>query len=303
MSIKAIKKYVSVVALGLLPILAVSGCTNFSTAFQHGGNPLTQPWNYADAQALPSSDQTFKDALVGEYKALATKEGNTWYDWFDSDFFSRKALLTAKSDNGVDPEDPKLWRFKQADIDRLSAARDDLMAALATGREAKPALAAKAQGRYDCWVEEEEERWQTDEIAKCKGEFEAAMAELKGVMPKPMAKPVMDDRPTLYTVFFDFDSSAVTPIGLQVLQAVVEDWGQTNVGLALVGHADSSGTKAYNQKLSERRAASVAKTLADFGLNEGRAAKSGVGETDLLVPTPDGVREPRNRRVVVSVSK
>lgn len=306
MTIKTIKKYSLFSFMGLA-VVALSGCTNFPIAFQHGGNPLTQPWNYADAQSLSSSDHSFKEALVGEYKALATKEGVTWSDWFDSDFFSRKALLAAKSEAGVDPEDPALWRFKQKDIDRLRAARNELMAALETGRSRFPGLAARAQGRYDCWVEEEEEAWQADEIAKCKGEFEAALSELKGAQATnsapPVAKSKMVDKPSLYTVFFDFDSTVVTPVGTQVLQAVVDDWGTANVTLSLVGHADRAGTTAYNQKLSERRALSVAKTLTGFGLAPERTAKSGLGENDPAVPTADGVREARNRRVVIAVTK
>ena len=275
----------------------LAGCSNFPTALKHGGNPFTQPANYDKALALPSSQATFKDALVAEYQSLATKEGKVWYDWFDSDFFSRKALDTAASEKGLLPEDPAMWRFSKEKIAALQEARNGLLKALETARTTHPVHAARAQGRFDCWIEEEEEKWQTDLIALCKKEYEAALAELKTEM-------VVDPGPqkaTLYTVFFDFDDATVTPIGTQVLQALAEDWGSSNAALNLVGHADRAGSVVYNKRLSERRALSVLKVLDGLGLSSSRMTTSGVGESAPAVSTADGVREPRNRRVVIEV--
>lgn len=294
-----------------LSLVAMSGCTNFPTAFSHGGNPFTQPTNYSKAQALQSGGATFKDALVKEYQDLATKEGVTWYDWFDSDFFARKALQVASSDNGLPPEDPSQWRFSADSITVFGDARTRLLNALETARSSHPVLAAKAQGRFDCWVEEQEEAWQNDEIAKCKGDFDAAMAELMAAMkkPAPVAEPAPAkaapkvEKPKFYTVFFDFDRAEVTPVGTQVLKSLVEDWGMGSDKLVLVGHADRAGAAAYNMKLSSRRAQSVQKVLGDLGLPKKRTQASGVGESTPAVPTADGVREPRNRRVVIAVEK
>jgi OOP family OmpA-OmpF porin len=71
--------------------------------------------------------------------------------------------------------------------------------------------------------------------------------------------------------------------------------------VAIVGHADASGSAAYNLKLSERRAQAALDQLTGRGIKAGQIDSDAVGEGDLLIPTPDGVREPRNRRVTISV--
>ncbi len=64
----------------------------------------------------------------------------------------------------------------------------------------------------------------------------------------------------------------------------------------VIGHTDTSGSAAYNQKLSVRRADAVAGALAQAGVPQNAMTVTGVGQNDLKVPTPDGVREPQNRR-------
>ena len=69
--------------------------------------------------------------------------------------------------------------------------------------------------------------------------------------------------------------------------------------IVATGHADRSGPTAYNQRLSERRAAAVKTALVREGVSEGTIQTAGRGENENLVPTADGVREPRNRRVEI----
>src|SRR5229473_704256 len=71
------------------------------------------------------------------------------------------------------------------------------------------------------------------------------------------------------------------------------------VAVHVTGHADTSGPVRYNQRLSDRRARHVSDALVHMGVPAQTIAFGGVGENDLAVPTPDGVREPRNRRVTV----
>ena len=65
------------------------------------------------------------------------------------------------------------------------------------------------------------------------------------------------------------------------------------------GHTDRSGPERYNQRLSERRAASVRAELIRLGIPEAQIVILGKGETTPLVPTADGVREQQNRRVEI----
>ncbi len=69
----------------------------------------------------------------------------------------------------------------------------------------------------------------------------------------------------------------------------------------VTGHTDTSGSAAFNQKLSVRRAQNVAKVLAQSGVPQDQMNVSGVGQNDLKVPTPDGVREAQNRRTEIVV--
>ena len=69
----------------------------------------------------------------------------------------------------------------------------------------------------------------------------------------------------------------------------------------MVGHADTSGSAAYNVRLSERRARSVADALVGLGVNPGIVTADWRGETEPAVQTGDGVREPLNRRASINV--
>ncbi len=65
------------------------------------------------------------------------------------------------------------------------------------------------------------------------------------------------------------------------------------------GYTDLSGSAAYNQHLSVRRAESVEAELVRDGVPKTEIVIRGFGETNPLVPTANGVREPQNRRVEI----
>jgi OmpA-OmpF porin, OOP family len=116
------------------------------------------------------------------------------------------------------------------------------------------------------------------------------------VAPAPAPSPISRD----YLVFFDFDKTDITPEAMTVLKQAAADAKAGNaVSLSVVGHADRSGTESYNQRLSEARAAKVKETLAGLGIDLNTVQTAAKGETDPLVPTADGVREPQNRRAQV----
>lgn len=296
------KRYMSPLAV-LMSATVLAGCSNLPNSLDHGGNPFTQPFNYEKAQNIQVQGNDFKSALIREYQALSTKEGVVWSDWFDSDFFARKAIRISESDGIIGPEDPANWRYSEEELVQFAQPRQDLLAALNEGVGDFPLEAAKAQASFDCWVEEQEEGWQNDEIAKCKQQFDAALAKLQNVIvTKPQATEPLD-MAKLYTVFFDFDSAVITPVGQQVLQALVEDWGKETVAFELIGHTDSAGSRSYNERLSKRRAEAVKSFVASLEVPAGKMTTQGVGESALAVQTEDGVREAKNRRVVIKVQQ
>jgi outer membrane protein OmpA-like peptidoglycan-associated protein len=69
----------------------------------------------------------------------------------------------------------------------------------------------------------------------------------------------------------------------------------------VIGHTDTLGDMAYNQRLSLDRAGAIRGSLVRDGLDPNAISIAGRGKLDLLVPTGDQVPEPRNRRVEITV--
>jgi len=116
--------------------------------------------------------------------------------------------------------------------------------------------------------------------------------------PEPAPPPPAPAAPRNFIVFFDWDRSDITPQAAAILRdAAATAQNEAPVRIVATGHADRSGTETYNRALSERRALAVRASLQRLGIEPSTVATFARGETDPLVPTPDGVREPQNRRV------
>ena len=70
----------------------------------------------------------------------------------------------------------------------------------------------------------------------------------------------------------------------------------------MIGHTDSQGPDAYNQALSERRAASVSNALAGRGVNRARLAQFGMGETQPVATNDTAEGRAANRRVELRIT-
>ena len=103
-------------------------------------------------------------------------------------------------------------------------------------------------------------------------------------------------------MFFDFDKSTLTPRALDIVKeaANTAKSGQ-NARVTCTGHTDTAGPANYNMALSLRRANTVKNALVKEGVPATSITVVGRGETALLVPTRDGVREPQNRRVEIVI--
>ena len=121
--------------------------------------------------------------------------------------------------------------------------------------------------------------------------------------PPPPPPPVPAPAPVKnYLVFFDFNRSSLTPRALDIVKeaANTAKAGQ-NARVTCTGHTDTVGSASYNMALSLRRAATVKTALVKEGVPADSIAVVGKGETDLMVQTKDGVREPQNRRVEIVI--
>ncbi len=241
----------------------------------------------------------FNQGLFMEYKELALFEADQMGDWPDAGLFARKALAAANNDV-VLPEELADWHLPEDKVGELTDARARLMAALeATARAKAPTEASHAQGRFDCWVEQQEENHQPDHIAACRDEFYAALEALEAAMqpePAPMAAPEP------YIVYFAFDSSEIDAEGMTQIDAAVSAAQRMGIiDFSVTGHADRAGPEAYNLALSLRRANAVRDALVAKGILSQNISVAGRGEAEPAVPTPDGVREPANRRVEIVI--
>jgi len=103
-----------------------------------------------------------------------------------------------------------------------------------------------------------------------------------------------------YLVFFDWDRADLSARARQIVaEAAAASTKVQTTTIEVNGYTDLSGTAAYNQKLSVRRATSVEAELVRDGVPRNEISIHGYGESNPLVPTAKGVREPQNRRVEI----
>ena len=119
--------------------------------------------------------------------------------------------------------------------------------------------------------------------------------------PVPIAAPVQTPTRT-YLVFFDWDRADLTSRARQIIgEAATNSSRVQYTRIEVNGYTDLSGSTKYNQGLSVRRATAVGAELVRDGVPQSAINIQGFGESNPLVPTAKGVREPQNRRVEIII--
>ncbi|WGZ94718.1 MAG: OmpA family protein [Candidatus Thiothrix putei] len=120
----------------------------------------------------------------------------------------------------------------------------------------------------------------------------------------PPAPPAPIQKMTLTSdANFDFDKATLKPAGQANLDQFLSGLAGAKVsGISVVGHTDSVGSDAYNQKLSEQRAAAVANYLAGKGVPAAAIQASGKGESQPVADNSTKAGRAANRRVEVEAS-
>lgn len=267
------------------------------------------------AVAMTDADAGFYESLARHYDALARVE-QAQGDTRDARTYALRATAAAAG-QATAPDEAALRApyLHERYVAELSGARERLVGALdGEGRTRAGTDMATAQAAYDCWLEQAQEDLQPEHIAACRNAFDTAMSavdqrlaanEAPPVAPPPPTDPAPPPpAPSNYLVFFDFDRAELTSEGRDILQGVVNDMQDQSVArIVATGHADTAGSSAYNERLSERRARTVREALNGMNLPVGEIITNARGESEPLVPTGDGVREPQNRRVEITVER
>ncbi len=102
--------------------------------------------------------------------------------------------------------------------------------------------------------------------------------------------------------FFDFDKSVIKPEGKAKLDDLVGKIKDINLEVIIaVGHTDSVGSDAYNQKLSVRRSEAVKAYLVSKGIEKNRVYTEGKGEKQPVASNKTAEGRAKNRRVEIEV--
>lgn len=279
----------------------------------------------ADDEDVTASGSPFSQALFKDYTDLATQAASVPAPQEqDTGFFSDVfAMFGGGPDN---PADAVVDAFKAKASQAAQGGEPDpepapadpmaqglrarLVAAVARGKAQFPDQAARAQADYDCWALDSGASNLAAQAQDCRSALNTSLLALENASrPAPPPPPPVTSAPVAapaapanYTVYFDFDSWTLTAEDLAVITSAINaarTGGQSHI--TVVGHTDTSGSAAYNQRLSVRRANVVVEAMVDMGARREAIKASGVGKTDLAVPTADGVKEAKNRRSVITL--
>jgi OOP family OmpA-OmpF porin len=128
------------------------------------------------------------------------------------------------------------------------------------------------------------------------------------VIEAPAAQPVPAPVPTSEKVsfaaeaLFDFDKSVVKPEGKAALDdLLLKQQGMNTEVMVTVGHTDSVGSEAYNQKLALRRAEAVKAYIVSKGIDATRVYTEGKGESQPVADNATEEGRAKNRRVTVEI--
>lgn len=264
---------------------------------------------YAAGSVVVSTPTTFEQYLANNYSLVADMEDGDATDQLDAHVMSDRAL-EAYHGTRVEPLNPSQVRIVRANPEALQTGYTRLTRVLNNPQKMNEntRMVADAQVAYDCWaIHQQSEQNASHNMYRCEKNFQALINALD-TAPAVAAQPVLYDVEYTHDVYFGFDSADLTPEMRTRLDEIKQKLAANNnqpngqaKRIALQGFADRSGPATYNQALSERRVRAVASYLGITPVDAAQVDVRAFGETNLPVPTADGVREPANRVTKVMV--
>lgn len=143
-----------------------------------------------------------------------------------------------------------------------------------------------------------------DSVAGCDGALVAAAAPAPAAAGPAAVAPVPTAEKVTFAAdaFFDFDKATLKPDGKAKLDDLASKLNSLNLEVIIaVGHTDSVGSDAYNQKLSIRRAEAVKGYLVNKGVDAKRVYTEGKGEKQPVATNKTAAGRAQNRRVEIEV--
>ena len=224
-------------------------------------------------------------------------------------------------------EDLVTWqpgRLQRADLDQaqelIDEARDVALAQRGDGRrgdygrdrevivvddddddlareDAERARADADRARFDAEAAREAAEAARREVAEERGRYDEMEEELKAMKPRETERGLMV---TLGDVLFEVDRADLRPAAIRTLYTLVSTMKEhTDTTVVIEGHTDSTGKKAYNYTLSERRANTVRSFLTRNGIAARRIQTAGLGPDAPVASNATASGRAQNRRVEV----
>jgi OOP family OmpA-OmpF porin len=284
-------------------LLILTGCTRLETFL-----------------ARENEGSEFDKQLVEYYKEFAQNEAEEC-DWGSSRKFINKGMALLNGEE-IEPEKLKWRDIPKENLPELVEARNQLIEVLNDEDllNAKPIAAAKAMYSFDCWVEEQAENWQEEEIKACKDNFYQSMKELKAapaVVENQVANPsatktsdesnkdkaelnIINESKRIYFAYDSFSLSKESIDKIEKLVAVIKKLDHEVTDIELSGYTDRAGPKWYNVQLSKKRAIEVKKYMEKLGISADKIKVFAYGFANPLIETSK--KEPKNRRVEIVIS-
>jgi len=261
-----------------------------------------------------SSPVTFQEHLMYNYQQNASFEAEKMHDWNSAKLYSEKALRAFDGEN-IYPEDINYWKIPIEKVMNIRSGYNNLLSIYDEALNHDPVNLAKAISSLDCWAEQEEEKWQTWDIDKCRNDFHDAMHDIyKKLLDKSDKKETAEEKEgdvvvvtqnnkkeVMQIIYFDFDDSALSQVSINTLINFLENNQKEISKFIILGHTDTKGSDDYNLNLSYKRAKAVKNILLKQGVSEKNISVLGKGENDLAVETQDDIKHPANRRAEIKI--
>jgi len=267
-----------------------------------------------------TSPKTFKEHLLYNYQQNASFEADEMHDWNSAKLYSEKALRALYGEN-IYPEEINYWKIPSDKAKDIKSGYNNLLSIYDEALIKDPQNLAKAISSLDCWAEQEEEKWQTWDIDKCKNDFHTAMHGIYKIISVENNKKEAgeelkesekgennvivvtqnDKKEVMQIIYFDFDDSTLSQVSKNTLINFLNKNKNRLSRYIIFGHTDTKGAYDYNLNLSLKRAQAVKEILLNQGIFEKNVSVLGKGENQLAVSTPDETKHPANRRAEVKI--